>query len=191
MLYQQYLIRERERGACFAAFKNNIWVGFAVFCGTVVELVILPSTLSDGALRTTANLIDQMNAGLARAIRWLCLIMVVVTLLVVVLRYGFDVGAIALQESVMYMHGLVFLLGIPYGIAQNTHVRVDIAHGRLSERWRHRIELAGATRSSCCRSRLHLRHEPPLCRRKLACPGRQSRSWGYSRDFSVEIPHTP
>ena len=40
MLYQQYLIRERERGACFAAFKNNIWVGFAVFCGTVVELAI-------------------------------------------------------------------------------------------------------------------------------------------------------
>lgn len=95
------------------------------------------------ALRTTANLINQINAGLARAIRWLCLIMVVVTLLVVVLRYGFDVGAIALQESVMYMHGLVFLLGIPYGIAQNTHVRVDIVHGRLSERWRHRIELAG------------------------------------------------
>ena len=95
------------------------------------------------ALRTTANLVNQMNAGLARAIRWLCLIMVVVTLLVVVLRYVFDVGAIALQESVMYMHGLVFLLGIPYGIAQNTHVRVDIVHGRLSESCRQRFELAG------------------------------------------------
>ncbi len=94
-------------------------------------------------LRTTAKLVNQMNAGLARAIRWLCLIMVVVTLLVVVLRYGFDVGAIAVQESVMYMHGLVFLLGIPYGIAQNTHVRVDIVHARLSATWRHRIELAG------------------------------------------------
>lgn len=42
MLYQQHLIRERQRGACFAAFKNNIWVGFAVFCGTVVELAIGP-----------------------------------------------------------------------------------------------------------------------------------------------------
>ncbi len=38
MVYQQHLIRRRNRDKCFQAFTNNIWVGFALFCGTVVEL---------------------------------------------------------------------------------------------------------------------------------------------------------
>ena len=38
MIYQQYLIRRRDRDKCFKAFTNNIWVGFAIFCGTVAEL---------------------------------------------------------------------------------------------------------------------------------------------------------
>lgn len=38
--YQQYLIRARAREACLAAFINNIQVGFALFCGTVAELLI-------------------------------------------------------------------------------------------------------------------------------------------------------
>ena len=36
--YQQRLIRERKPTRCFAAFRNNVWVGFALFAGTVIEL---------------------------------------------------------------------------------------------------------------------------------------------------------
>ncbi|WP_323846199.1 4-hydroxybenzoate octaprenyltransferase [Microbulbifer magnicolonia] len=31
--YQQWLVRDRERGACFLAFLNNNWVGAAIFAG--------------------------------------------------------------------------------------------------------------------------------------------------------------
>jgi 4-hydroxybenzoate polyprenyltransferase len=37
MLYQQFLIRNRERGACFQAFLNNHWVGLSLFCGLILE----------------------------------------------------------------------------------------------------------------------------------------------------------
>ncbi len=37
-VYQQRLIRDRKPAHCFAAFRNNVWVGFALFAGTVVEL---------------------------------------------------------------------------------------------------------------------------------------------------------
>jgi 4-hydroxybenzoate polyprenyltransferase len=37
LLYQQYLIREREPAACFQAFLNNNWVGVAVFGGIVMD----------------------------------------------------------------------------------------------------------------------------------------------------------
>ena len=57
-----------------------------------------------------ANLIDRIVCGLGRAVAWLCLAMVVMTVVVVVLRYFFDSGWIWMQESVTWMHGLVFML---------------------------------------------------------------------------------
>lgn len=36
-LHQQWLIRDREEGACFRAFGNNVWVGFSLFVGTAAE----------------------------------------------------------------------------------------------------------------------------------------------------------
>ena len=37
-VYQQILISARERKKCLAAFANNVWVGFAVFAGVVLEV---------------------------------------------------------------------------------------------------------------------------------------------------------
>lgn len=36
-VYHQWLIRTREESACFKAFRNNVWVGFALFAGAVIE----------------------------------------------------------------------------------------------------------------------------------------------------------
>ncbi len=36
-IYQQYLIREREKAACFKAFLNNNWVGCVVFVGIAAD----------------------------------------------------------------------------------------------------------------------------------------------------------
>lgn len=36
-VYQQYLIREREREGCFRAFLNNNWFGMVVFAGLVMS----------------------------------------------------------------------------------------------------------------------------------------------------------
>lgn len=84
-----------------------------------------------------------MTDAIGRAVAWLLPAMVAVTLLIVVLRYAFGQGSIALQESVMYMHGLVFMLGIPYALKEDAHVRVDLLYARLSERGRARVDLVG------------------------------------------------
>jgi 4-hydroxybenzoate polyprenyltransferase len=36
-IYQQWLIRQRNRAACFKAFLNNNWVGAAIFAGIVAH----------------------------------------------------------------------------------------------------------------------------------------------------------
>jgi len=40
LIYQQYLIRNRERDECFKAFLNNHWVGFAIFVGIALDFSI-------------------------------------------------------------------------------------------------------------------------------------------------------
>ena len=57
------------------------------------------------ALIYISRSVDQLSDKLAHAVRWLALAMVLVTVLVVALRYVFAIGAIPLQEAVMYMHG--------------------------------------------------------------------------------------
>jgi 4-hydroxybenzoate polyprenyltransferase len=37
---QLFLIRGREREACFRAFLNNNWVGFSLFLGLVAHYVL-------------------------------------------------------------------------------------------------------------------------------------------------------
>ena len=69
--------------------------------------------------------------------------MVVLTFVIVVLRYGFNIGSIALQESVTYLHAMVFLLGAAYTLRRDEHVRVDIFYQRFSERRKALVDVAG------------------------------------------------
>jgi len=39
-IYQQWLIRDRNRDACFKAFLNNHWAGMALFIGAVMDLAL-------------------------------------------------------------------------------------------------------------------------------------------------------
>jgi len=78
-----------------------------------------------------------------RVVSWLSFFMVLITFLVVVLRYAFDLGWIAMQESVTYMHATLFMLGAAYTLRRNGHVRVDIFYQKLSRRGRAWVDLLG------------------------------------------------
>jgi TRAP-type mannitol/chloroaromatic compound transport system permease small subunit len=94
-------------------------------------------------LLSLAQRLEWVNRGIGAAIAWLALAMVLVTFLVVVLRYAFDAGSIALQESVTYMHAMLFMLGAAFTLQQNGHVRVDILYQRFSRRGRAWVDLLG------------------------------------------------
>ncbi len=88
-------------------------------------------------------MIERAIDRTGRAVAWLTFAMIVVTCVVVVLRYGFDTSAIMLQESVIYMHGMVFMLGLAYTARHDGHVRVDVLYGRMTPRARGIVNLAG------------------------------------------------
>lgn len=89
------------------------------------------------------RLLDGFSEWTGRLIAWLTLLMVVVTFVVVVMRYVFEQGSIALQESVIYMHSFVFLLGAAYTLKHDGHVRVDIIYRPLGEKGKAWINLFG------------------------------------------------
>lgn len=87
--------------------------------------------------------LDQFSEWTGNLISWLTLAMVLVTFVVVVMRYLFNVGNIALQESVIYMHSFVFLLGAAYTLKHDGHVRVDIFYRPMTERGKAIVNLIG------------------------------------------------
>ena len=72
------------------------------------------------------NALDRISAATGKAAAWLTLFMVIVTFVVVVMRRFFDVGFIWVQESVVWMHAVVFMLGAAYTLRDEEHVRVDV-----------------------------------------------------------------
>ena len=88
-------------------------------------------------------MLDRISSMLGKASAWLTLIMVLVTFVVVVMRYAFDAGLIWLQESVVWMHAFVFMVGAAYTLQQEQHVRVDIFYREMSAKGRAWVDLAG------------------------------------------------
>ncbi|MFP6779366.1 MAG: TRAP transporter small permease subunit [Alphaproteobacteria bacterium] len=88
--------------------------------------------------------INKVNIYIGETISWLTLFMVLVTVLVVVLRYGFSIGFIWMQESVRFMYAGVFLLCAGYTLQKDKHVRVDVLYLNMSERKRALVDLLGS-----------------------------------------------
>lgn len=88
-------------------------------------------------------MLDRLSTVIGRAASWLTLFMVLVTFVVVVMRYAFDAGFIWVQESVVWMHAAVFMLGAAYTLHEDEHVRVDVLYRNMSPQRRAWVDLVG------------------------------------------------
>ncbi len=90
-----------------------------------------------------SKFLDAFSIRVGHAVSWLTLLMVLVTFVIVVMRYVFDTGLIWLQESLTWMHAAVFMLGAAYTLQQEQHVRVDIFYREMSDKRRAWVNLLG------------------------------------------------
>jgi len=95
-------------------------------------------------LSAFAGFIDHINEKLGRVTAWLTLLMVLVQFAIVLSHYIFHTGSIFLQESLLYMHSMIFLAGAAYTLKHNGHVRVDVIYSRLGDKARAWINLLGS-----------------------------------------------
>jgi TRAP-type mannitol/chloroaromatic compound transport system permease small subunit len=89
------------------------------------------------------GLVAAFISGCGRAVSWLTLAMVLLTFAIVVLRYGFNLGWIWLQESVTYLHAAVFMVAAAWALQTDDHVRVDIFYRDRSDRHKAIVNLSG------------------------------------------------
>ena len=94
---------------------------------------------------TLAQTIDGISRGVGNAVAYTAVAMAVVTTTVVILRYGFGQGAIAAQESVLYLHGALFMLGAAPTLLTDKHVRVDVFYRNFTDRQKHWVNIIGHT----------------------------------------------
>lgn len=98
--------------------------------------------LPDAASRA-ADAIDGLNERIGRALAVLVPVMALIMFGLVVAAYLFNAGSIAVQESVSYLHALIFLAGAAYTLKHDGHVRVDVFYGRFGPRTRAAVDLFG------------------------------------------------
>jgi len=97
------------------------------------------------ALPTTSfsRAVDRLIGwfGEFSSLLWTILVMTIV--LQVVLRYGFGIGSIMLEETQWHLYAVGFLLGLAFTEMRERHVRIDVLAESFSRKTRLWIELLG------------------------------------------------
>jgi TRAP-type mannitol/chloroaromatic compound transport system permease small subunit len=126
------------------------WVGWGLTPVVAFPLIAAmwsvfsaPPAFFQLSLAATARIIDLINRAIGDAARWFALGLVLVTSLIVIQRYVFGISVTKLQESVIYLHALLFLLSSAVTLLAGGHVRVDIIYSRLSDNAKAWTDLAG------------------------------------------------
>jgi TRAP-type mannitol/chloroaromatic compound transport system permease small subunit len=87
--------------------------------------------------------LDRIIMSIGHVVMWTNVILIFVIILQVVLRYGFGRGMVALEELQWHLYAIGIMIGASYAQVLDSHIRVDIVHARLSEKWKLRWDLFG------------------------------------------------
>ena len=109
------------------------------------------------------NNIDRFSDVTGRILAWLCLLLMLLSCSVVFIRYGLGAGSIALQESVTYLHGTIFMLGAAYTLRHDGHVRVDIFYRNMSARSKAWVNCGGGDNISVAAVRIFFHKQLGFC----------------------------
>ena len=94
-------------------------------------------------MESISRYLDRFSELTGKICSWFVAIMVLITCLVVIMRYGMDMGSVFLQDVVLYLHGSLFLLGAAFALKRGAHVRVDIFYRNFNKSKKALVDLLG------------------------------------------------
>ncbi len=96
----------------------------------------LPHTRFSGA-------VDGVVIRLGDWVSWFWLLLLAVIVLNVVMRYVFSEGRVEFEEIQWHLYAIGFLVGLSYGVASDSHIRVDVLRERMTPVLQAWVELYG------------------------------------------------
>lgn len=93
---------------------------------------------------TIIKILDSFTEQLGKVSAYCSVLMVLVTCYVVVTRYVFNTGSIAVQESVIYINAILVFFTVGFTLKHNGHVRVDIIYSGATPRYKAWVNLLGS-----------------------------------------------
>jgi len=90
-----------------------------------------------------SRIIDSSNEKIGVITSYLIIPLILITFFVAFMRYILDFGSIALQEIIIYLHALIFMLGAAYTLKNNMHVRIDIFYSKFSINKKNKVNFYG------------------------------------------------
>jgi TRAP-type mannitol/chloroaromatic compound transport system permease small subunit len=88
--------------------------------------------------------IDRFIDLVGRATSWLALVLALVMGSNVLLRYGFSIGSIAMQELEWHIMVPICVFGMSYALRHGEHVRVDVLFQYFSQRNKKLVDIITA-----------------------------------------------
>ena len=95
-------------------------------------------------VKRLADGIDRFTDLVGRATSWLALGIALVMGGNVLLRYGFSIGSIWMQELEWHIMVPICLFGMSYALVHGEHVRVDVVFQYFSQRNKHLVDVITA-----------------------------------------------
>lgn len=87
--------------------------------------------------------LDLINKFSGYICAFLVCLMTINVFLVVLLRYLFGISFIWMQETYVWMHAFIFMLGSGFTYLMNEHVRIDIFYREASSKYKKIVNLIG------------------------------------------------
>ena len=95
------------------------------------------------ALLKLSRQIDALTEHIGKAVRWLVLLVVLISAGNAVMRYTINYSSNAYLEIQWNLFGMIFLSCAGYTLMRNEHVRIDLISGRFSKRGQTWIDIFG------------------------------------------------
>ena len=90
-----------------------------------------------------SSLLKQINIIFGYICAFLVILMTLNVFAVVILRYVFGISFIWMQETYVWMHAFIFMLGAGYAYLNDDHVRIDIIYRNANKSYKIIINIVG------------------------------------------------
>ena len=118
-------------------------VGWLLFPALMLPVLVLVTDRTHALATTVADTLDPINRAIGEAAKWLLPVLVLSVVWTVFALSIFGMASTKLDESAIYLHATVLMLGSAAALLADAHVRVDIFHSGLGPDARARVEICG------------------------------------------------